>query len=63
MVSEYLIRSSRLQLITVVDAKYDAEVELHKRKSIAWTVIRPGGLSDAKAGGAQIGQLGTKRTR
>lgn len=45
------------------EAKYDAEVELHKRKSIKFTVIRPGGLTLEPAKGATVGRTHLKSTR
>ena len=44
-------------------AKYDAEVELHSRKQLQYTVVRPGGLTEEPAGGAEAGitQLGKTR--
>jgi hypothetical protein len=45
------------------EAKYDAEVELHKRKAIKFTVIRPGGLTNEPAKGAQVGRTHLKSTR
>lgn len=44
-------------------AKHDAEVELHKRKQIAFTVVRPGGLTDEKAGSAEMGRTHLGKTR
>ncbi|KAK4689834.1 hypothetical protein P7C73_g299, partial [Tremellales sp. Uapishka_1] len=43
-------------------AKYDAEVELHHLKQIQFTVIRPGGLTDAAAGGAVMGKTRLQQT-
>lgn len=36
------------------EAKYDAEVELHKRKQIAYTVVRPGHLTTEPAAGKGV---------
>ena len=46
-----------------MEAKYDAEVELHKRKQLKFTVIRPGGLTLEPAKGAQVGKTRLKSTR
>ena len=46
-------------------AKYDAEVELHKRKQIAYTVIRPGTLTSEPAAnkGVKMGRTHIGKTR
>ncbi|KAI9635353.1 uncharacterized protein MKK02DRAFT_25289 [Dioszegia hungarica] len=46
-----------------MEAKYDAEVELHRRKQIAFTVIRPGGLTTEPAGGVTMGKTALGKTR
>jgi hypothetical protein len=46
-----------------MEAKYDAEVELHRRKQIAFTVIRPGGLTTESAGGVTMGKTALGKTR
>lgn len=46
-----------------MEAKYDAEVELHKRKQLKYTVIRPGGLTMEAAKGATVGKTRLKSTR
>jgi hypothetical protein len=46
-----------------MQAKYDAELELQSRKSLAFTVIRPGGLTEEEAGGAEVGRTQIKKTR
>ena len=38
------------------EAKFRAEVDLHKRKALKYTVLRPGLLTEEKAGGAEVGQ-------
>lgn len=44
-------------------AKLDAEIELHSRKSLQFTVVRPGGLTEEPAAGAQAGVLQVGKTR
>jgi len=46
-----------------MQAKYDAEVELHSRKQLQFTVVRPGGLTDEPAAGADAGFTQLTRTR
>ncbi len=46
-----------------MQAKYEAEVELHKRKQIQFTVIRPGGLTDEPSGGVEMGITQVGKTR
>ncbi|WRT64876.1 uncharacterized protein IL334_001812 [Kwoniella shivajii] len=43
-------------------AKLDAELELHTRKQIQYTVIRPGGLTLEPAGGVQLGKTHLQKT-
>ncbi|GFZ46665.1 hypothetical protein JCM24511_03885 [Saitozyma sp. JCM 24511] len=38
-----------------MQAKYDAEVELHTRKTLQFTVLRPGGLTLEPARGVELG--------
>lgn len=40
-----------------------ADIDLHKRKSLKFTIVRPGGLTDEAAHGVEIGkpQLGSVR--
>ncbi|WVQ69122.1 uncharacterized protein L199_007337 [Kwoniella botswanensis] len=47
---------------TYLDAKLKAEIELHKRKQIQFTVVRPGGLTIEPAGGVQLGKTHLKQT-
>jgi hypothetical protein len=44
-------------------AKYDAEVELHRRKAISYTVIRPGALTTEPAKGVTMGRTAVEKTR
>jgi len=62
---EYMYSNSHIFQAYRLDceAKYDAEVELHKRKAIKFTVIRPGGLTQDPAKGAQVGKTHLKSTR
>jgi hypothetical protein len=46
-----------------MEAKLDAELELHSRKSLQYTVLRPGGLTEEPAGGCQMGQVQIGKTR
>ncbi|ORX34496.1 hypothetical protein BD324DRAFT_636145 [Kockovaella imperatae] len=45
-----------------MDAKYKAEVELHSRKALQYTVLRPGGLTMEPAGKCQMGLCQTGKT-
>ncbi|WVR04547.1 hypothetical protein IAU60_001554 [Kwoniella sp. DSM 27419] len=45
-----------------MDAKLKAEIELHSRKQIQFTVVRPGGLTDEPAGGVQLGKCHLEKT-
>ena len=56
-------RSTPVELIPDMQAKYDAEVELHSRKALQFTVVRPGGLTDEPAGGAKAGITQVGKTR
>ncbi|WWC59380.1 uncharacterized protein I303_101932 [Kwoniella dejecticola CBS 10117] len=47
---------------TYLDAKLKAEIELHKRKQIQFTVVRPGGLTLEPAGKVQLGKTHLKQT-
>ncbi|WWC67823.1 uncharacterized protein I206_101740 [Kwoniella pini CBS 10737] len=47
---------------TYLDAKLKAEIELHKRKQIQFTVIRPGGLTLEPAGKVELGKTHLKQT-
>ncbi|WWC87022.1 uncharacterized protein L201_001905 [Kwoniella dendrophila CBS 6074] len=47
---------------TYLDAKLKAEIELHKRKQIQFTVVRPGGLTLDSAGQVQLGKTHLKQT-
>lgn len=44
-------------------AKLDAELELHSRKSLQFTVVRPGGLTEEPATGAVAGITQVGQTR
>jgi hypothetical protein len=46
-----------------MQAKYDADVELHRRKAIQFTVVRPGWLTEEPAKGAQAGITQIEKTR
>jgi hypothetical protein len=48
---------------TDMKAKLDAEIELHRRKQLQFTVVRPGGLTDEPAGGAEAGITQIAKTR
>lgn len=45
-----------------MQAKYEAEVELHARKQLAYTVIRPGGLTLEPAKGCTMGRTPLVKT-
>jgi hypothetical protein len=64
IVSDGSIWCRVIRLIDVdMQAKLDAELELHSRKSIMYTVIRPGGLTDEPAKGCEMGVTQLKKTR
>jgi hypothetical protein len=46
-----------------MQAKYDSEVELHTRKTLQYTVLRPGGLTLEPAGGVELGITQVGKTR
>lgn len=46
-----------------MQAKLDAELELHARKSLQYTVLRPGGLTEEPAGGCELGKVQVGKTR
>lgn len=46
-----------------MQAKYDAEVELHTRKTLQFTVLRPGGLTLEPANGVELGITQVGKTR
>jgi hypothetical protein len=46
-----------------MQAKYDAELELHRRKTLQYTVLRPGGLTEELAGGVEMGLTQIGKTR
>ena len=48
---------------TDMQAKLSAEQELHTRRGLQYTVVRPGALTEEAAGGVEMGtvQLGNTR--